>query len=53
MVFPESEGVELISTHRVLEEIEDGATCFMIVAHREKENLRRTNQKHTSSIRVC
>ncbi|XP_027905882.1 uncharacterized protein LOC114165462 [Vigna unguiculata] len=39
VVVPESEGIKLISTHRALKEIEEGATCFMIVAHGEKKNL--------------
>ena len=38
VVFPELEGIELISTHRVLKEMEDGATCFMIVAQGEKKS---------------
>jgi len=39
VVFLKSEGIELISTHRALKEIEDGATCFMIVAQGEKNSL--------------
>jgi len=38
VVFPESEGIELVSTHGVLKKIEDGATCLMIVAHGEKKS---------------
>ena len=38
MVFPESDGIELISTHRVLKKIEDGATYFMIVDQGEKKS---------------
>ena len=38
MVFPESEGIELISTHSVFKEIKDGATFFMIVAQGEKKS---------------
>jgi len=44
VVFPELEGIEFISPHRALKEIEDEATCFMIVAQGEKksteENIR-------------
>ena len=39
VVFPESEGLELISTHRALKEIEEGATFYMIVAEGEKKSL--------------
>jgi len=38
VVFPESEGIELISSHRALKEIEDEATCFMIMAQGEKKS---------------
>jgi len=38
VVFPKVEGIELISTHRVLKEIEDRSTCFMVVAHTEKKS---------------
>ena len=38
VVFPESEGFELISTHKASNEIEEVATCYMIVAHREKKS---------------
>ena len=38
VVFPKSERFELISTHRALKEIEEGATCYMIVAHGEKKS---------------
>jgi len=37
-VFPEHEGLELISTQRAINEVEAGATCFMIVAHTEKNS---------------
>jgi len=36
MLFPETVGLELISSNQAVKEIEDGATCFMIVAHGEK-----------------
>jgi len=36
VVFPETIGLELISSNQAVKEIEDGATCFMIVAHAEK-----------------
>jgi len=32
VVFPNAEGLELISSNQVEKEIEDGATCFMILA---------------------
>ena len=35
---PEHEGLELISAQRAINEVEAGATCFMIVAHAEKNN---------------
>ena len=38
LVFPEHEGLELISTQGAIHEVEAGATCFMIVAHAEKNN---------------
>jgi len=37
VVFPDTEGLELISTHKAIKEIEVGATCFMIVAQGEKK----------------
>ena len=37
-MFPEHEGLELISTQRAINEVEAGATCFMIVAHTEKNS---------------
>ncbi|XP_027915036.1 uncharacterized protein LOC114174395 [Vigna unguiculata] len=37
VVFPDTEGLELISTHKAMKEIEVGATCFMIVAQGEKK----------------
>ena len=40
VVFPKSEGIRLISTHRALKENEDGATCFMIVAQGEKKSTK-------------
>ena len=39
MVFPEHEGLELISAQRAINEVEAGATCFMIVAHTEKKSV--------------
>ena len=36
VVFPETAGLELISSNQAMKEMEDGATCFMIVAHAEK-----------------
>ena len=36
VVFPETVGLELISSNQAVKEIKDGATCFMIVAHVEK-----------------
>jgi len=38
VVLPESEGLELISTHRALKEIEERATCYIIVAQGEKKS---------------
>ena len=38
LVFLEHEGLELISAQRAINEVEAGATCFMIVAHTEKNN---------------
>jgi len=38
LVFPEHEGLELISAQRAINEVEAGATCFMIVAHTEKNS---------------
>jgi len=38
LVFPEHEGLELISAQRVINEVEVGAICFMIVAHVEKNS---------------
>jgi len=38
LVFPECEGLELISAQRAINEVEAGATCFMIVAHAEKNS---------------
>jgi len=37
-VFPEVEGLELISFNQAEKEIEAGATCFMIVAQTEKKS---------------
>jgi len=36
VVFPNTAGLELISSNQAVKEIEAGATCFMIVAHTEK-----------------
>ena len=36
IVFPEAEGIGLVSTQEVLREVIEGATCFMIVAHTKK-----------------
>ena len=38
LVFPEHEGLELILAQRTINEVEAGATCFMIVAHAEKNS---------------
>jgi len=38
LVFPEHEGLELISAQRAINEVEAGATYFMIVAHAEKNS---------------
>ncbi|XP_027911549.1 uncharacterized protein LOC114170263 [Vigna unguiculata] len=39
LVFPEHEGLELISARRAIIEVEAGATYFMVVAHVEKNNI--------------
>ncbi|XP_027922632.1 uncharacterized protein LOC114180519 [Vigna unguiculata] len=36
VVFPDTAGLELISSNQAVREIEAGATCYMIVAHAEK-----------------
>jgi len=38
VVFPDAEGLELISSNQAEKEIEAGATCFMIVAQTEKKS---------------
>ncbi|XP_027922686.1 uncharacterized protein LOC114180577 [Vigna unguiculata] len=38
VVFPNAEGLELISSNQAEKEIEAGATCFMIVAQTEKKS---------------
>ena len=38
LVFPEHVGLELISAQRAINEVEARATCFMIVAHAEKNS---------------
>ncbi|XP_027932709.1 uncharacterized protein LOC114188310 [Vigna unguiculata] len=38
LVFPEHEGLELISSQKAINEVEAGATCFMIMAHVEKNS---------------
>ena len=38
VVFPDAEGLELISSNQAEKEIEAGATCFMIVAQMEKKS---------------
>jgi len=38
VVFPNAEGLELISSNQAEKEIEAGATCFMIVAQMEKKS---------------
>jgi len=38
VVFPDAEGLELISSNQAEKEIEVGATCFMIVAQTEKKS---------------
>jgi len=37
LVFPEHAGLELISTQKVLKELQGGSTCFMVVAKLEKK----------------
>jgi len=37
-VFPEHEGLELISTREALKELQEGAMCFMMVAKQEKKS---------------
>jgi len=39
VVFPDAEGLELISSNQAEKEIEAGATCFMIVAQTEKKSI--------------
>ena len=39
MVFPDTKGLEMISSNQAAKEIEAGATCFMIVAQIEKKNI--------------
>ena len=39
VVFPDAEGLELISSNQAEKEIESGATCFMIVAQTEKKSI--------------
>jgi len=39
LVFPKHEGLELISAQRAINEVEAGATYFMIVAHTEKNSI--------------
>ena len=39
VVFPDTAGLELISSNQAVKEIEAGATCFMIVAHEEKMSM--------------
>ena len=38
MVFPEHDGLELISAQRAIDEVEAGGTCFMIVVHIKKNS---------------
>ena len=38
LIFPEHDELELISAQRAINEVEAGATCFMIVAHTEKNS---------------
>jgi len=38
LVFPEHEGLELISTWEAVKELQGGATCFMVVAKPEKKS---------------
>ena len=38
VVFPDAEGLELISSNQAEKEIEAGATCFMIVAQTKKKS---------------
>jgi len=39
VVFPDSEGLELISPNHAVKEIEAGATCFMIMAQTKKKSI--------------
>ena len=39
VVFPDVEGLELISSNQAKKEIEAGATCFMIVAQTKKKSI--------------
>jgi len=36
-VFPEHEGLELISTREAVKALQEGATCFMVMAKPEKK----------------
>ena len=38
MIFPEHDELELISAQRAINEVEAGATCFIIVAQTEKKS---------------
>jgi len=38
LVFPEHEGLELISTREAVKALQDGAMCFMVVAKPEKKS---------------
>ena len=38
LVFPKHEELELISTREALKELQEGATCFMVVAKQEKKS---------------
>jgi len=39
VVFPNTEGLKVISSNQAMKEIEAGATCFMIVAQAEKKSM--------------
>ena len=38
LIFPETEGVKLISSQEAMKELREGATCFMMIAQSEKKS---------------
>ncbi|XP_027915012.1 uncharacterized protein LOC114174372 [Vigna unguiculata] len=38
LIFPETEGVKLISSQEAMKELGEGATCFMMIAQSEKKS---------------